>query len=71
VGVKQDAQEAARWLRDAADGGEVEAQYNLGLMLAVGEGMEQDLGAAKVALRKASEQGHAQALNTLRKLEGL
>jgi TPR repeat protein len=40
--VPQDNAEAAKWYRAAADRGDPQAQYNLGLAYAKGEGVEQD-----------------------------
>ena len=40
--MPQDNQEAASWARKAAEQGQVEAQYNLALSYANGEGLPQD-----------------------------
>ena len=44
-GVPQDYAEAARWYRVAADQGDPQAQYNLGLSYAKGEGISDDVSA--------------------------
>src|SRR5512146_3158160 len=41
-GLKDEAK-AVEWYTQAAEGGEPEAQYNLGLMIIIGEGTEKDL----------------------------
>lgn len=58
--------EAARWLKQAAEAGDAEAQYRLGMLLKGGgtdelDGPEQAVG----WLRKAAEQGHADAKKAL------
>ena len=45
-GVAKDQQEAVRWFRMAAEQGDAEAQYNLGLSYANGEGVAKDQGDA-------------------------
>ena len=49
---------AARVLRDAADAGSAEAQYNLGLFHERGLGVDRDDGAALAWYRKAAAQAH-------------
>ena len=44
-----------------AEQGDVEAQFNLGLMYFHGDGVPKDAGQAASWLRKAAEQGHAEA----------
>jgi TPR repeat protein len=56
VGVDRNDQEAARWLRNAAEG-VPEAQYIYGRMLAEGRGMEPDLKAARTWFMRAAEAG--------------
>ena len=41
-GVLQDDAEAVRWYRAAAEQGDAEAQFNLGVMYATGKGVLQD-----------------------------
>ena len=53
--------EAIQSLRDAAEKGEPEAQYKLGVCYANGDGVEKDLKQAAYWWRKAAEQGFAPA----------
>ena len=48
---------ALRWLRLAADQGEVEAQRRLALMYELGQGLPRDYEQAAVWLRRATKQG--------------
>ena len=41
--MPQDYSDAARWYRKAADQGNADAQYTLGIMYADGQGVAQDL----------------------------
>ena len=59
--MKQDFTPAARWYRKAADQGDANAQYNLGLSYANGRGAKQDFGEAARLYRKAADQGYANA----------
>jgi TPR repeat protein len=52
------------WL-PLAELGDVEAQYNLGVMFDEGAGVEQDLSAAATWFRKAAEQGFVDAQTNL------
>ena len=61
VDVEQDAMEAARLYRLAADQGNARAQNNLGAMLATGAGIPKDAQEAAQLFRRAAEQGHARA----------
>ena len=65
LGVPQDAAEAVRWYRLAAEQGYADAQGNLGLMYANGEGVPQDAAEAVRWYRLAADQGHANAQITL------
>lgn len=51
--------------RAAADQGLADAQYNLGLMYGLGQGVPQDYQQAALWYRKAADQGHALAQNNL------
>jgi uncharacterized protein len=53
------------WYRKAAEQGNAIAQYNLGDMYRVGEGVSADNSAAAIWYRKAAEQGYARAQNNL------
>ena len=54
-------------VRKAAEAGDAEAQYRLGLMYAKGDGVEEDQWEAVDWLRKAAKQGHKPARNELAK----
>ena len=56
---------AAILYRKAADQGNASAQFVLGAMYEMGQGVPQDYAAAMTWFRKAAEQGHARAQNTL------
>jgi hypothetical protein len=60
-GLPQDYAEAARWYRLAAEQGSVEAQYGLGRMYRIGEGVPEDDAEAARFYRLAAEQGHVLA----------
>ena len=63
TGSKQEAsqQETVSKLRKAAEQGDAEAQYNLGVRYANGEGVPEDYKEAVKWFRKAAEQGTAKA----------
>jgi len=63
TGSKQEAsqQETVSKLRKAAEQGDAEAQYNLGVRYANGEGVPEDYKEAVKWFRKAAEQGFAAA----------
>lgn len=52
---------SAALLDEAADGGDVEAQFALGLLNLLGRGVDRNLGEALKLFRLAAEQGDAQA----------
>lgn len=54
-------EQAALWLRTAAEKGDAEAQYNLGVAYIKGQGLSTDLGAAFQWMVLAAEQGLAPA----------
>ena len=60
-GVPQDYAEAIKWFVLAAERGDANAQYNLGLYYANGRGVPQDDAEAVKWFRKAAEQGDASA----------
>ena len=60
-GVPQDYAAAVSWYRKAAEQGDADAQYNLGVMYDAGQGVPQDYAAAVSWYRKAAEQGYAGA----------
>jgi TPR repeat protein len=66
VSVKRDLAEAVRWYRLAADAGDRQATFELGVTLLTGApGVPKDRAAAKALLEKAAAQGHAGALYNL------
>ena len=60
-GVAQDDAQALVWFRNAADQGNADAQYSLGVMYRDGQGVAQDNAQALVWFRKAADQGDAEA----------
>ena len=60
-GINRDYLEARRWFEKAAEGGSVEAQYNLGLMYQLGKGMPIQLEKAAHWFLKAAKNGHLNA----------
>ena len=54
-----------KWYRLAADQGDAEARYNLGLMYDTGQGVPQDYAQAVKWYRLAADQGDARAQNNL------
>ena len=69
LGQGADLAAAARWYEEAARQGHAEAQYALGNMRLMGEGVEQDDGEAARWHEKAAAQGHAAARLNLAKLQ--
>ena len=66
VSVKADPTEAARWYRMAADAGDRQARFALGLMLLNGAaGVPKDRVRAAALFEQAAAQGHAGALYNL------
>ena len=61
LGVPQDYQKSAKWLRRAAEQGYAKAQINLGYMYKIGHGVPQDDQLAAYWARRAAEQGHTKA----------
>lgn len=53
--------EAARWFRKAAEQGNAEGQFYLGVMYARGRGVPHDFSQAAHWFQKAADQGHAGA----------
>lgn len=52
-------------VQERAAGGEAYAQYNLGLMHLVGEGVDQDAATGANWIRRAADQGHVAAIYTM------
>ena len=59
--MKKDEVKAVKWYRKAALRGDADAQFNLGVCYAKGEGVEKDEVEAVKWYRKAALQGHADA----------
>jgi len=66
--VKQDAAEAVRWFRKAAEQGYAGGQCSLGFIYANGQGVKQDHAEAVRWFRKAAEQGLVNAVAALKRL---
>lgn len=58
-------EEAAQYFRRAAEQGDADGQYGLGILHASGEGVARDPGAAREWLERAGTQGHALAVVAL------
>jgi TPR repeat protein len=66
AGVKPNGAEAERWYRLAADLGDRQAQFSLGMLLLTGEsGAAKDRAEAQKMFERAAAQGHAGALYNL------
>ncbi|UJP05643.1 MAG: sel1 repeat family protein [Nitrosomonas sp.] len=63
--LENDPEMAAGWFFRAAEQGYADAQFNLGLLYANGEGVPQDMRQAVELFRKAADQGHVDAQNNL------
>ena len=61
-GVAEEIDDAAVLLRAAAEQGDAEAQYNLGLMYLEGQGVKQDNAEAYAWIRTAAAQGRSGTL---------
>jgi hypothetical protein len=57
IGAARNQAEGIRWLRKAADQGDVRAQMQLGSSYARGDGIDKDLSQAEKWLRRAADQG--------------
>ena len=64
-GAEQDYEQAAYWYANAADQGNANAQYYLGLMYYHGEGVTEDDIKAYELIGEAADQGHTEALEFL------
>jgi TPR repeat protein len=63
-GLKNEA-EAVKWYTQAAESGDAEAQYNLGLMIVIGEGTEKDLKKGIWWMEKSVKHGYKLAAHVL------
>ena len=66
--MPQSYSEAVNWLRKAAEQGHAQAQFNLGVCYALGNGVPQSYTEAVKWFRKAAEQGQAEAIDVLKSL---
>ena len=64
-GVTKNLQEAIKWYKKAAEQGDADAQFNLGVMYENGEGVTKNLQEAFKWYLEAAEQGNARAQNNL------
>jgi len=62
-GVPQDYTEAAKWFRKAADQGNADAQYGLGLLYFKGLGVPQNYAIAHMWLNLGAAGGNEEAAN--------
>ena len=62
---RSDDKQAVAWYRKAAEQGNVDAQYNLGVKYEYGKGVAQDYKQAVAWYRKAAEQGDVDAQRIL------
>ena len=68
-GVRRDDAEAVRWYRQAAERGDTEAQFNLGVMYYKGHGVRQDLALAQEWLGKACQNGYQDSCDNYQRLK--
>ena len=64
-GAAQDYAEALKWYRKAADHGDAEARYNLGVIYERGDGVPQNCVEAVRWYHLAADQGYAAAQSSL------
>lgn len=67
IKCSHDPKQAAVWMQTAAEQGDSEAQFQLGMYYNKGCGVEMDAEQAKAWFKKAAHQGHEAALNLLAK----
>jgi TPR repeat protein len=66
IEAKKDAQQAARWYREATLKGNIEAQYRLARLISRGaKGLTPDKIAAATLLQAGADKGHAPSQNEL------
>jgi TPR repeat protein len=68
-GLTKDYDQAAVWIRKAAEQEHAEAQYVLAIMYGKGNGVTKDYALTTFWIRKAAEQGHEKAKMMLIKIE--
>jgi TPR repeat protein len=64
-GVNKNYRRAERWLRTAADQGNMRAQYNLGVLHQHGWGVTKNLQTAAQHFSDAASQGYSKAVRAL------
>ena len=64
-GVEKNSEQAVYWFEQAANHGDADAQYYLGVSYANGEGVVKNYKLAVYWYEKAANQGHADAQNNL------
>jgi uncharacterized protein len=70
LGVGQDYGEAMRWYRLAAEQGDVDAEYGIGLLYANGWGVPSDVGEAAQWMQKSAGAGSSDARDWLKEHAG-
>jgi TPR repeat protein len=60
----EENEKAVIWFRKAAEQGNVDGQYGLGIMYAKGDGVEKTFSEAIIWIKKAADQGHLMAMRT-------
>ena len=68
--MTQSKSTAAEWYRKAADQGDADAQYKLGVFYENGYGVTQDKEQAMQWYKKAAEQGNESAKNAIDRMQG-
>jgi len=69
INVQQDYTLAANWFRMAAERGDSNSQFNLGVMYEFGNGVHQDINRAIRWYHLAAQQEHVEAMGVLRILQ--
>ena len=61
TGVEQDYVKAMHWYRQAAEQGDIDGQFSIGIMYQLGEGVRADQAIAHAWFSLAADNGHADA----------
>ncbi len=56
--MRQSYEKAAKWFEKSVEQGHKDAQFNLGSMYIIRQGVEKDHAEATKGIRKAAKQGH-------------
>lgn len=64
-GLKQDKQKAFTYLSEAANEGDVAAEYNLALMYYMGDGVEQNISKSVILLDSSARKGYAKSIENV------